>query len=475
VNKVLEAVERILRDKPLCPTQRFILCQSWLGKTYSEMAKDSGYGSNYIKEIGSQLWQDLSDAVGERVTKKNLRLVFRRYEHNESIQDKEIPIWQPEIEVRAEDSTQNSTVDFPSYVTLSNISFPGTPVPLDSHLYINRPPVEELIYAEITQPSCLIRIKAPKKMGKSSLLNRIIAHAKKQNYQTVCLDFQEADEAIFVSLDKFLRWFCINTTRQLNLPLNLDNYWDEDMGSKVSCKIYFDSYILSQINRPIVLVLNEVQRIFEHSNIAKDFLPMLRFWHEVARQNQKWEKLRLIVVHTTEIYVPLKLNHSPFNVGLTTTLPPFTTEQIQSLALCYGLDWAVNELGMQWISSLQKMVGGHPYLLSLAFYYLSQNKITLEDLLQTAATPTGIYNQHLREILTLIQAEPELVSSLQQVVNAPGQVQLDAIAGYKLESMGLVELDGNQTSISCELYRLYFSQQLGQNTTRTSIKLLEQK
>ncbi|WP_260447161.1 AAA-like domain-containing protein, partial [Nostoc sp. 2RC] len=120
-------------------------------------------------------------------------------------------------------------------------------------------------------------------MGKSSLLNRMIAYAKEQNYQVIYLDFQEADEEVFASLDKFLRWFCIYITKQLNLISCLDDFWDTEMGSKVSCKIYFEAYLLQQISsNPVILALNEVQRVFEHPNIAQDFLPMLRFWHEQA-------------------------------------------------------------------------------------------------------------------------------------------------------------------------------------------------
>lgn len=43
---------------------------------------------------------------------------------------------------------------------------------------------------------------------------------------------------------------------------------------------------------------------------------------------------------------------------------------------------------------------------------------------------------------------------------APELVPLEAIAAYKLESMGLVKLEENQATPSCELYRLYFREQL---------------
>lgn len=470
MEQLLEAVEQILQNRSFGHIQRFVLHQSWLGRTYGEMADGSGYRSEYFKEVGSQLWHDLSEALGKRVTKKNLHLVLDRYYQDSAEQQK----YQPQQEPLEESKPESVFL----YSILANkMDFPSGPVPLDSPFYINRPPLEELICSEIMQPGCLLRIKAPKKMGKSSLLNRMIAHANEQGCQTVYIDFQEADRDIFASLDKFLRWFCVNVSRQLNLLPSLDDFWDAEMGSKVSCKIYFEAYLLQYVDdNPIVLALNEVNRIFEHPNIAQDFLPMLRFWHEQAKQDRTWRKLRIVVVHTTEIYVPLKLNQSPFNVGITVSLPPFTLEQVQNLAQRYGLDWAANTQGAQRLASLQAMIGGHPYLANLALYHLCQEKMTLEELLQTASTPTGIYSQHLRDLLALLQKEPQLMSAMQQVIAEDERVELDAIAAYKLESMGLVQLDGNQARVSCELYRLYFHQQLGkQNSTNIFDSQLVQK
>ncbi|MEH2322825.1 MAG: AAA-like domain-containing protein [Nostoc sp.] len=449
---ILQAVERILQNKPLASIQWFVLSQSWLGKTYDEMAEVSGYRNNYIKEVGSELWQDLSVALGKKITKKNLHLALEKY-LQEKIGDRENQT-QEKLE-------QESSLEMSRDLSASQIEFPSGPVPLGSPLYINRPPLEELVCNEILHPGCLIRIKAPRKTGKSSLLNRMIAYAREQGYQIVYLDFQEADEDIFASLDKFLRWFCVYVSRQLNLFPSLDDFWDTEMGSKVSCKIYFEAYLLQYIEQsPVVLALNEVHRVFEHPNIAQDFLPMLRFWHEQAKQDQIWQKLRMVVVHTTEIYIPLKLNQSPFNVGITITLPPFTLNQVQKLALAYGLHWAADSEGAKRLVPLQAMVGGHPYLVSLALYHLCHEEITLEVLVESASTQVGIYSQHLRELLSLLQKEPELMLAMEKVIATDEKVELDAIAAYKLESMGLVQLNGNQANVMCELYRFYFSQQL---------------
>ena len=453
-DEALNAVEQILQHKQFDTIERLVFCKSWLGQTYNEMSQGTGYGSDYIKEIGSQLWQDLSRALGKRVTKKNLHLVLTHRQQNNIAQQKNYNFSQ---ELRGDDVEE----DVPDFTLNSEIDFPSGPVPLDSPLYINRPPLEDLVYKEIKQPGCFIRLKAPRKMGKSSLFNRMIAHAREHNYHTIYLDFREVDETIFTSLDKFLRWLCANASRQLHLVPILDDYWDGDIGSKVSCKLYFEGYLLKQIEKPVILAMNEINRVLEHPNIAHDFLPMLRFWHEQTKQNQTWQKLRLVVVHSTEIYIQLKLNQSPFNVGLAISLPPFTLQQVQDLAAHYGLSRVEEEPGVQHLASLHAMVGGHPYLVSLALYHLYRGEVIFQDLFQAAPTLGGIYRDHLREHLSILQSEPQLASAMQKVVMADESVSLDAITAYKLESMGLIQLCGNQATPSCKLYRLYFRQQLG--------------
>jgi transcriptional regulator with XRE-family HTH domain len=58
-------------------------------------------------------------------------------------------------------------------------------VPLNSPFYVERPPIEWLCYETILQPGALIRIKAPKQMGKTSLMAKILASAKAQGLHTV--------------------------------------------------------------------------------------------------------------------------------------------------------------------------------------------------------------------------------------------------------------------------------------------------
>lgn len=56
--------------------------------------------------------------------------------------------------------------------------------------YLERPTIEKRCYEEIKQPGSLIRIKAPENMGKTWLMNRIVAYARGNGYKTVTLSIK---------------------------------------------------------------------------------------------------------------------------------------------------------------------------------------------------------------------------------------------------------------------------------------------
>ncbi|MDX2211662.1 MAG: AAA-like domain-containing protein [Oculatellaceae cyanobacterium bins.114] len=332
---------------------------------------------------------------------------------------------------------------------------PGGQVDLASQFYIDRPPVEMHGYETIVKPGALIRIKAPRQMGKTSLMSRILAYADQQGCLTVPLSFQLADTAIFSELDKFLRWFCSSIGRRLRLPNRITDYWDDIFGSKDNCTTYFEEYILTQTQAPIVLGLDEVDCVFQHPEIATDFFGLLRAWHEDAKTRNLWKKLRLIVVHSTEIYIPLNINQSPFNVGLPIELSEFTLEQVYNLAQRHGLTWNLSH-----VTQLMNMVGGHPYLVRVALYQVARQELTFEQLLLTAPTEAGPYSDHLRRHLWNLEQNPGMAAAMKQTVASTKPVRLDSVQAFQLHSMGLVHLQNNEVVPRCDLYRHYFRDRL---------------
>ncbi|MDY7013052.1 MAG: AAA-like domain-containing protein, partial [Cyanobacteriota bacterium] len=164
--------------------------------------------------------------------------------------------------------------------------------------YIERPPIESRCLETVQQPGSLLRIKASRWMGKTSLIDRLLARTVKNGDRAVVLSLLLADGAILNGLDEFLRWFCVAIGHQLRLPAKLDEYWEEGLGSSYNCTLYFEEYLLYKLDGSLVLAIDEVDRIFPFS-LAGDFLGMLRAWHEKAKSYPLWQKLRLIVAHST--------------------------------------------------------------------------------------------------------------------------------------------------------------------------------
>lgn len=328
---------------------------------------------------------------------------------------------------------------------------PEGQVKLASRFYIERPPIEGKCYDEIVMPGALIRIKAPRQMGKTSLMALTLQQAGAQGYQTVPLSFQLADGSVFADLKDFLQWFCASISWKLGLPERLEGNWSRILGAKVNCTNYFERYILSEIASPLALGLDEVDLVFQYPEIAADFFALLRAWHEDAKDKELWRKLRLVVVHSTEVYIPMNINQSPFNVGLSIELPEFQPKAVLDLAQRHELRWNLTQ-----VEQLMQMVGGHPYLVRVALYYIARREMSLTQLLQVAPTEAGPYSDHLRRHWWNLKQHPDLAAAIKQAITSARAVQVEPTQAFKLHSMGLVHLQGNDVTLRCNLYRDYF-------------------
>lgn len=407
-----------------------ILKGSWQGKTYDQIAEVSGYSDSYLRrDVGNKFWRALSGALDETVGKNNFREALRRYAETSE--------------------TPNS----------GGIAFVS---PVDDR-YIERAPLETICHDTLLQPGALVRVKAPSLMGKTLLMDHVLAQLKAEGLRTVSLSLELADRQVhFCDLNRFLRWLCINITRTLTLPNELDEYWDEEgMGSKVSCSTYVEEYLLASSDAPLVLCLDDVDLLFPYPDIYEDFFGLLRSWYEMARTRTRplWKQLRLAIVHATDVYIPLNINQSPFNVGVPIEPTEFTPEQAQKFAQRHGLMELVQSSALP---DLMLMVGGHPFLLEQAFDYLkSHPETSLDQVLVEASTETGLYANHLRECWLAVSQKTALMETLETVMSAQQAIALDSIQAHQLHSMGLIKLAGNIAEPRCQLYRQFFKAQLG--------------
>lgn len=320
------------------------------------------------------------------------------------------------------------------------------------------PPATNFCCNEILKPECLLRIKAPRKMGKTELMSRIVRYADNQGYRTAHLSLRDTiPSEDFNDPNQFLKWFCTIVTSEVTEEplLRVDKYWDNSIGnSKIKCKSYFETYLLHG-ESPLVLALDDVDQVFPYSEIAREFLSMLRTWHEKAKTRPIWRKLRQVLAYT-EDYRESDINLSPFNVGTPIELPELHHEQVQKLVRQYELNWDTDQ-----VNQLMKLIGGHPYLVKEATKNVAQQRVSLDELLEKAATNAGIYSEYLQCYWGRLQKSPELATAFSEVVMADVPVELNSDLAKKLHNLGLVKLESNGAIPCNKLYRQYFRSLLG--------------
>lgn len=433
-------------NRSLTDVEVIVLKGAWYRAEYEEIAAQHQYATSYLsQDVAPKLWKIMSEVFGEKVKKSNFKQVIERHWQDKFVTKNFLdPIYvQPKIMDNLDKRICTS---------------PKQPESFAPECYVERSPLETTCYKTLLQPGSLVRIKGSSLMGKTLLVNKVLAMLADQGYRTANLSFKLADRKTHLThLDKFLRWLSINISKEIGLPNQLEEYWDEEnMGSKVSCTTYFEDYLIASRDSPLALCLDDVDLLFPYPEIYEDFFGLLRSWYEKARSRQRWKKLRLVIVHSTNVYIRLNINQSPFNVGLPIELSEFTPIQVQELAKQHKL-----EPKMSLIEPLMNMVGGHPYLLYMAFSHLKSHPETkLDELLADGATEAGIYASHLRENWLHLRSHPQLAAAFKKVVNATEAVQLEPMEAYQLQSIGLVKLSGNQAQPQCNLYRQYFREHL---------------
>ena len=423
-------------QRNLTDVEIIILKGAWNKEEYDAIAAKHQYATSYIsQDVAPKFWKYLTQSLGEKVRKSNFKEALKRYWSGQSVSEN--------TKICQENNVTNNQDE--AFSTTSDI-------------YVRRPTIESICYETIKQPGSLIRIKAPSFMGKTYLIDKLLSQFTRQNYRTVGLSFELADSSThFTNLNKFLRWFCINLSRELGLANELDEYWDEEgMGAKVSCTTYFEEYLLADSETPLLLCLDDVDLLFPYPLIYEDFFGLLRSWYEKARSRKIWKKLRLVIAHSTDVYIRLNINQSPFNVGVPIELSEFTKEQVMELVRQHQL-----KMDESIIQPLMELVGGHPYLLEQAFFYLKTHPlITISELLAQAITDEGIYSHHLREHWLNLQQNSELATAFKKVIFSSTLVQIEPVLAYQLQSLGLVKLSGNMVTPRCNLYNQYFRMHL---------------
>lgn len=400
--------------------------------TYEEVSRKLGYTKNHVQFVASNMFRNkFTEAFRkcktiteeQKVDRYNFRDMVERFLNQQSYQ----------------------------------CSWGNLRLSQESCIHVDRPLPEASCYEELQKPNALIRIKGSGRMGKTALAIKTLKQFEMQSgYRTAYLNMHLASQDDFSDLNRFLQWFCISVGQGLSSPNLLSEQWDEQFSSpKVNCSRYFERNFIPPDDNTLILCLDDLDCIFVDSDLTSEFSGLLRAWYETAKTTEKWKKLKLLLVHSTEPYAPLNIRQSPFQgVGTTIELNELTLELAQELCQKYDLNLTDDQL-----RQLMQMIGGHPALLGEAFSYLSSNSsaVNLDKLLENAPTDSGIYGSHLRHLNYILQQRPEIRTAFLKAINSDCPVQLEREPAYQLVRLGIARFEqGDKIVPLCNLYRQYF-------------------
>jgi len=306
--------------------------------------------------------------------------------------------------------------------------------------YVERE-ADQLARAAIARQGVTITIKGARQMGKSSLLQRLAQTARQIGKRFVWLDCEllhsPQKEAFF---HHFSDAFTDEVGLDISTPASITSPW--------RCTRYVGRQILSHLEQPCVLALDNAESLFD-TTYRNAFFSMLRSWHNNRADKKKWRQLDLVVVTSTDPYYYIEdLHQSPFNVGEVIELQDFTSTQVADLNQRHHAPLTAKEE-----QQLMKLVHGHPYLVRRALYLLASQRITPADLFAHATNERGPFGDHLRALLLLLHTYDEtLRAAMQQVVhkhNCP-----DEALFFRLRGAGLVRREQEQEAVvpRCPLY-----------------------
>jgi hypothetical protein len=326
---------------------------------------------------------------------------------------------------------------------------PSGSMPPDDPFYFRRD-ADLAVDRLADQPGTTLVIKAPRQMGKSSLLIRHMKLGRETGRRLAFVDLQGFAEPQLADYPRFLASFATTLLRRLGLPAG--DLPPLESGQDVTSLV--ESRILGEVDAPVLLALDETDRLLGR-DWQTDFFAMLRIWHN-NRWQEGWDRLDLALVIATEPYLLVASEHqSPFNVGEVVALPAFDLTATEELNRRYG-----EPLRRPECAQLHELLHGQPYLTRLALHRLvTPPALPWSRLAEAADHDDGPFADHLKALLLRL-TKAGLGGAMRGAIRHGGIPGDDRTVFYRLRGAGLVVEEGDRILPANLLYARFFGRVL---------------
>ncbi|AFY59169.1 GUN4 protein [Rivularia sp. PCC 7116] len=356
-------------------------------------------------------------------------------------------------------------------MTTSNSNFYqiGASLPVDAPSYVQRQ-ADEKFYQKLKAGKFCYVLNS-RQMGKSSLRVQTMQRLQKQGTVCAAIDLTGIGK---VSQEQWYGGIVYNLSESCQLEDKFDFDWQEwwqqhqAVLSPVQClSLFIQKVLLDKIQQPIVIFVDEIDKVLSQDFSADDFFALIRFFQNQRVDNPIFQRLTfaLLGVATPSDLITDK-TQTPFNIGEAIELNGFQTDEVEPLIK--GLEGKFN-YPQRVIEEILHWTGGQPFLTQkLCKFMVEESEKNNPNSVKEVVKSRIIENwesqddpEHLRTIRDRILSSEQRAGYLLELYK---QIQLHGeiaakknVESSELRLSGLVVQRQNKLRVYNRVYQQVFS------------------
>ncbi|MGJ5629893.1 AAA-like domain-containing protein [Nostoc sp. CALU 1950] len=354
----------------------------------------------------------------------------------------------------------------------SNFYQVGASLPIDAPSYVQRQADEEFYQKLRSGKFCYVLNS--RQMGKSSL--RVQTMQKLQQEGTICaaIDLTGIGKHN-VTQSQWYGGIVYALVESCQLEDKFDFNWQiwwrekQEILDPVMClRLFIEQVLLEKIQQPIVIFVDEIDRVLSQDFSSDDFFALIRFFQNQRVDNPKFERLTfaLLGVATPSDLITDK-TQTPFNIGEGIELHGFRMSEVQPLIK--GLEGKVSN-PQKVIESILDCTGGQPFLTQKLCKFMVEesekdNPRSVAEVVIARIIENWEFQdnpEHLRTIRDRILSNEQRASyllELYQQIRQLGEIDSNnSIEVSELQLSGLVVKNQKKLKVYNPIYREVFNE-----------------